>query len=366
MQYYLTNWDLSCQPDCNPGNPAGARHYWECQHAARYRILTMAKTDPIERALDRLGELRSAPPSESLVEELRGFLCHRSNLVIAKAARVARELRIASLLSEMVEAFQKLMKDAPRLDKRCAAVTELATSFYELDYDDPEPYLKGLKHVQPEASFGPPVDEAAKLRAVSAQGLLRTRYPDALAEVMPLLVDREPAARAGAVRALAANGGEAGALLLRLKVLTGDSEPAVIADCFGGLLATSPGKSVAFVAPYIDSEDEAVAEAAMLALGESRLNAAYHVLREKWERSVGSPSRKTLLVAIASSRLDDAVSFLISLVESSSPQTAGDTIEALSIYRHSERIADAVHDAVVARGEKRLLARFTQDFAKSG
>lgn len=325
----------------------------------------MTKPDPIERALDRLGELRSATPSESVVEELRGFLRHRSNLVIAKAARVTRELRIASLLSEMVEAFEKLMKDAPRLDKRCAAVTELATGLYELDYDDPAPYLKGLKHVQLEASFGPPVDEAAKLRAVSAQGLLRSRYPEALAEVVPLLVDREPAARAGAVRALAANGGEAGALLLRLKVLTGDSEPAVLSDCFAGLLGYLSAKAVPFVARYMDSADDAVAESAMLALGESRLSPAYNALREKWERSVGSPTRKTLLVAIASSRLDDAVSFLISLVESASSQTTGDAIEALSIYRHSERVANRVREALAARGDKRLMYRFAQAFRSS-
>ena len=325
----------------------------------------MAKADPIERALDRLGELRSADPPESVVEELRGFLRHRSNLVIAKAARVARELRIASLLSELVEALEKLMKDAPRLDKRCAATTELLTALYEMDYDDPEPYLKGLKHVQLEASFGPPVDEAAKLRAVSAQGLLRTRYPDALMEVVPLLVDREPAARVGAVRALAANGGEAGALLLRLKVLTGDSEPAVLADCFAGLLGSFPEKSFAFVVRYLHSDDDALAEAAMLALGESRLSPAYDALRQKWERSVGSPTRQTLLVAMASSRLDEAVTFLISLVESASPQTTGDAIEALSIYRHSERVANRVREALAARGDDRLMDRFAQAFDRS-
>jgi hypothetical protein len=325
----------------------------------------MPKSDPIERALDRLGELRAAEPSATVADELRGFLRHRSNLVVAKAAKVARELRIAALLPEMVAGFDRLMKDAPRLDKRCAATTELLTALYELDYDEPSPYLRGIKHVQLEASFGPPVDEAAKLRAVSAQGLLRTRYPEALAEVVPLLVDREPAARAGAVRALAANGGEAGALLLRLKVLTGDSEAAVLADCFAGLLATSPDKSVGFVARYMNSDDDALAEAAMLALGESRLNAAYDALREKWERSVGSPARKTLLVAMASSRLDDAVAFLISLVESANPQTAGDAIEALSIYRHNERVTNAVREALAARRDNRLRERFAQEFERS-
>ena len=141
------------------------------------------------------------------------------------------------------------MTNAPKLDRRCAAVTEIVSALYELDYTEPAPFLKGIKHVQLEASFGPPVDEAAKLRAVSAQGLLRTRHQDALSEVLPLLTDCEPAARAGTVRALAANGGEAGVLLLRLKVLSGDAEAAVLGECFAGLLAAAPEKSVGFVSP---------------------------------------------------------------------------------------------------------------------
>jgi hypothetical protein len=322
----------------------------------------MAKADPIERALDRLGELRSAEASEAVVDEVRGFLRNRSNLVVAKAAKVARELRIGTLLPEMMAAFETLMKDAPRLDKRCAATTELLTAMYELDYVEPAPYLQGLKHVQLEASFGPPVDEAAKLRAVSAQGLLRTRYPDALSEVVQLLVDREPAARAGAVRALGTNGGECGVLLLRFKVLIGDREPEVLAECFAGLLAAAADKSVDLVARYVDSEDEAVAEAAMLALGESRRPTAYQVLKEKWDRTMKRPTRKILLVWMAASRLDEAISFLVSLIETASTQTAGDSIEALSIYRNNERITKAVHDGVAARADKALLERFSRDF----
>src|SRR6516225_4799264 len=149
----------------------------------------MAKNAPIERALGRLGELRHAEPTAAVTEELRGFLRNRGNLVVAKTAVVVCELRVVALVPELVIAFNKFMVDAPRLDKRCAAVTEIATALYELDYDEPDPYLAGIKHVQLEASYGPPVDEAAKLRAVSAQGLLRTRHADRLSEAVQLLVD---------------------------------------------------------------------------------------------------------------------------------------------------------------------------------
>jgi len=322
----------------------------------------MSKNDPIERALNRLGELRHAEPTAAVTEELRSFLRHRSNLVIAKAATVVRELRILALTPELVNAFTRLMADAPRRDKRCAAVTEIAGALYELDYDEPAPYLAGIRHVQLEASFGPPVDEAAKLRAVSAQGLLRTRYADALCEVVQLLVDAEPAARIGAVRALGLNGGEAGALLLRLKVLTGDTESAVLSECFSALLSASAEKSVAFVAKFMDSDEEAAAEGAMLALGESRLPAAYEVLKEKWDRTVLMPDKKILLLAMAASKLDEAISFLVSLVESAGAQIAAAAVEALSIYRQNDRVTKAVRDAVATRHEKPLIDQFHQDF----
>ena len=322
----------------------------------------MAKNDPIERALDRLGQLRHAEPTEAVTEELRGLLRNRSNLVIAKAATIVRELRIIALMPEMVSAFKKFIADGSRLDKRCAALTEITSALYELDYDEPEPYLDGIKHVQLEGSYGPPVDEGAKLRAVSAQGLLRTRHLDALSEVVQLLVDREPAARIGAVRALAVNGGEAGVLLLRLKVLTEDTEPAVLAECFAGLLAASPEKSVAFVAKYIDASDESRAEAAMLALGESRLPAAYEVLREKWDRTVLMPEKKVLLVAMAASKLDEAIAFLVSLVESASMPIAAAAVKDLAIYRHNERVSKSVRAAVVTRKERALVVQFEQDF----
>lgn len=322
----------------------------------------MAKTDPIERALDRLGELRHAEASAAVIEEVRGYLRHRSNLVVAKAAKVTRELRIVALMPDLLFAFNKFMSDAPRLDKRCAAVTEIVSALYELDYDEPGPFLVGLKHFQMEGSFGPPVDSAANLRALSAQGLLRTRYPDAMTEVVPLLVDREPPARIGATRALALNGGAAGVLLLRLKVLTGDEEVEVLGECFTGLLAASADKSVQFVAAYIDSEDDATAEAAMLALGESRLPAAYEVLKEKWGRTVSKPVKKALLVAMAASRLDDAIAFLVSLVETEGLQTAGDALEALVPYRQNERARRELQKVVSGRCDEALIEQFKHDF----
>ena len=322
----------------------------------------MAKSDPIERALDRLGELRQVPATDAAINELRGFLRHRSNLVVAKAAKLAGETGSKSMLPDLLSAFDRLMGDAPRLDKRCAALTEIVTALYALDYDGPEPYLRGLRHVQMEGSFGPPVDAAAALRGLSAQGLLRTRHPDALHELLPVLMDREAPARIGAIRALATNGGEAGVLLLKLKILTGDPEPEVLAECFGQLLAASSDKAVSFVAQYIDSDDPAKLEAAILALGESRLPSAFAILNEKWSRTVDAPTRKLLLAAMASSRLEEAIELLISVVKDAAVPTSILALEALGPYRNSERVSRSVSEAVVQRNNKALTQAFETYF----
>jgi hypothetical protein len=322
----------------------------------------VSKPDPVQQALELLGEPRHAPLTDQVVSELRHGLRNRSNLVIAKAAKVAGELQAKALLPDLVTVFHKLMADPLRLDKRCAALTEIVTALYALDCDDPEPYLTGLRHVQMEGSYGPPVDAAAKLRGLCAQGLLRTRYPNALDEVLRLLVDREAAARLGAVKALAVNGGEAGALLLNLKVLTGDREPEVLGECFAGLLAVGSDRSIKFVAEYVESEDDAVAEAAILALGESRDEHGLEILKDKWRRTVAGPLRPVLLLAMACSRLEPAIAFLIAIVEEASAQTAAQAIEALAPYRSSERISSALEEVVRQRNKQALTEAFTRHF----
>jgi hypothetical protein len=321
----------------------------------------MSKSDPIEGALNAIGELRGSS-SERLTQELPKYLKHRSNLVVAKAAKLAGELRVSQIVPDLVNAFDRLMKDPAKLDERGAALTEIVAALYELDYLEPNLYRQSLRHVQREGSYGPPVDTAAKLRGISAQGLLRTRHPRRLEEVLPLLVDLEPAARLGAVRGLATNGGDAGLLLLRLKVLTGDADPDVLGECFSALLSAAPEPSLPFVVPFIDSDTESTAEAAIWALGETRLLAAFAVLREKWERTLDRDMRKVLLSAIAASRLPQSLDFLYAQLRQANLQTATDVLETLAPYAASEAITRAVHSAIEERGQKSVMESFRQQF----
>jgi HEAT repeat protein len=305
----------------------------------------MRRRDPTEEALNSLSELRRQPDSE----QLRAFLSDRSNLVVAKAAKIAGDLRIAELVPDLAAAFHRLMANPAKLDKGCAGTSAIVAALYAMDYDSADVYLKGVRHIQMEPSFGPPADAAAQLRGDSALGLVRTIHPDALFEVVRLLADKEPRARMGAARAIGSVAGETGELLLLLKVLAGDSEPDVLGECFAGMLASGAGRSLSLVRAYLDYEDQAIAEAAILALGASRLPGAIDALREKWGRTAHGPIRKTLLLALATARQDSALEFLLSLVADGDSRVSSEVVAALRAYRNDERVRKALEEALEKR-----------------
>jgi len=322
----------------------------------------LRKPDPVEQALDRVAALKIEAAGPSASAELRAFLKNRSNLVVAKAAQCAAHFRAMELVPDLVAAFHRLMRDPAKLDKACAATTEIVNALHELDYAEPEIYLVGIHHVQMEGSFGPPIDAAAKLRAISALGLARTTYPAALDEIVSLLVDEWPDARIGAIRALTVNGGPAGALLLKLKILTGEPEPDVLAECFSGLLTAAPERSLRLISGFADSEDRAIAEAALLALGSSRLPEAFELLKGNWEKTAGGPLRKTVLLAIGMVRSDAAVEFLLALLADCSPAIAKDVLAGLALFRDNEKIRSRVQNVVTGRNEKSISEIFEQQF----
>jgi HEAT repeat protein len=117
-----------------------------------------------------------------------------------------------------------------------------------------------------------------------------------------------------------------------------------------------------FVAQFADAEDLAIGEAAIVAIGTSRHSMAFDLLKEKWERSGGSPVRKTLLLAMALTRSEAAIAFLISLLESSNAPTARDSITALAIFRENEKIRHSIEDVISRRGDKNLIEALRREF----
>jgi HEAT repeat protein len=233
-------------------------------------------------------------------------------------------------------------------DKRCAAKIEILKALCKLEYSSPAIFRRGLQHVQMEPTWGGSVDTAAEVRALGAMGLAQTDYAEALEEIVPLLLDPQRDARIGAARALAVSGLPGAALLLRLKALSGD-EPDVLGECLAALLRTEPAKSLEFVAKFLDHREEAVAEAAALALGDSRLENAFEVLRDAFQHTRAQPLRRTLLLAIALLRRENAIDYLLDLVRDGEGQNSADAVAALAMYEKDPNLQERLDRARQSR-----------------
>jgi hypothetical protein len=317
-----------------------------------------------EDALKAILAIRTTPENYDLKRDLGPFLHHKSNHVIAAAASTVERLEAAALAQDLVDAFLTLMRDPAKRDPCCKALLAIAKALVTGDQPTAQVYFAGIHHVQMEASFGPPVDAAAELRGVCAQGLARMLHPNALEECVTLLADRQVAARAGAVRAIADSGSREGALLLRFKALSGDASTEVMSECFAALLRMAPAPSLEFVAQFLYDGSEEIAEATALALGESHLAAAFPVLRKSWEATAETERKRTLLLAIAMLRLDEAIDFLIERVSEDSERPAADAVAALGLYSRNDAVCERIESTIDKRNSDVLRTAFTHEFRR--
>src|SRR5262245_18021848 len=103
----------------------------------------MAKARSTEAKLARLRELRSAPPSRQLVDEVRGALHDSSNLVAATAAELGGEAHSADLAPDLVQAFGRFLDNPEKKDKLCRAKIAIVEALNKLEFTDEDFYLRG-------------------------------------------------------------------------------------------------------------------------------------------------------------------------------------------------------------------------------
>jgi len=322
----------------------------------------MAKSDPAANALAKLNALKGMGSGSVIAGELGKFLEHKANVVVAKAAELVRAGEITSLQPEMEAAFARFMKSPTSTDKGCAAKEAIATTLYELGCDAEGTFLAGVRHFQKEGSYGPPVDTAVDLRGVCALGLVRMAYRDVMVELADLLADESHRARIMAARAIAYAGRDEGALLLRLKIRTGDREPDVTAECLIALGGLWRLRALSFVAGFLDDRDSTLAEAAAMALGEMRHESALALLQEQWRRNDFGQIRAGLALPIALSRLPASVGLLVGALATEPEPVAGAAIEAMRIYRHDAAVSERIRAAALARRLAKLDALVAKYF----
>lgn len=237
----------------------------------------------LEDQLAALHALRTAPITADTLAQLRQALTNHNSHVVATVAEIAGEAELADLEPDLAAAFAALMRNPAKTDPGCRAKTAIANALRACECPAEAVFLQGVRHVQMEPVWGGQVDTAAPVRGACALGLVAMRSRHALLELAHLLADPEPDARIAAARALAYSTDPAGIPLLHFKILTGDTHAAALYECFLALLKLDVDTSLAFVAEYLKNADPAIAESAALALGESRQESAFAVLRDAWE-----------------------------------------------------------------------------------
>lgn len=319
-----------------------------------YRVFDeqVAALDALKgRALDIAGTL--------LVKKMLG---NRSNLLVAKAARLAEENGLAQLVPGLVAAFERFFNNPEKTDPQCWAKNALSHALMRLDYRDKSVFLRGLHHHQMERAWGGRSDSAAELRANCAHALVACDDLDnsgLLLLLLDLLVDEDKSVRVEAARAI----GQIGALaapVLRLRALIPDEEPEVSAACFGALLAIERDEAIPFVARFLDKGDDAAGEAAF-ALAETHSPLALAELMKR-RSDVHDPwFASVLLRAIALTRLPEAADFLIAMI-AGDRREAPMAIEALGNAAPSEELRVRVRQAVESAGSGELERAFQAHF----
>jgi len=322
----------------------------------------MARSGSVEEQLAVLAELGRRPLDEAAIVTVRRLLGAKSCNVVARAARLVGERELSGLEEALEQAFNRNMTDPIRRDPGCTAKIAIVEALDCLSSDRVSPFERAIRHRQLEPAWGQPVDTAARLRGVAALGLVRLGHPGLLYELPRLLADAEPETRALAARALGGTGRAAALPVLAFKIHLGDTDPAVLGECFASLLTMDPDPGLELAAEKLTAPDGGIAEAAAMALGESRLDEAFEPLVTALETTLDRERRRVLLLSLALLRRDRAVDHLVDLVADGRAAEAADAMAALRIYRDDTGLRTRLGDIVDRRADRELARAFAEAF----
>ena len=272
-----------------------------------------------EEQIAALDQLRQQPP-EARVEPLRKALDHRNNFVVAKAADLARESGLTDLTPDLLKAFDRFFENPEKSDPQCWAKNAISRTLAAFEVQNPEVFLSGMRHIQLEAVWGGRSDTAGTLRATCALALVQCRRltnDELLAHLIDLFADTEKTVRAEMARAIEQVGSPSASLLLRLRATLAHDEPEVLGACYSGILRLEGISAIPWVSRFLITGGDAAGEAA-LAIAGTHSPQAFVVLEKALDTASDPWFRSVLLSAIALTRQDTAMEFLLELVKSES------------------------------------------------
>jgi hypothetical protein len=313
-----------------------------------------------------LDALKGRELDADAVALIRKSLGNRSNLLVAKAARLAEDNSLTDLVPDLLAAYDRFFTNAEKTDPQCWAKNALSRALSKLEWRDKEVFLRGLRHHQMEPTWGGRSDSAGTLRANCALALIGCdglANQDLLVLLLDPLVDQDKAVRVEAVRALAQLG-EAAVPVLRLRGLIAGEDAEVLGQCFTALLAIERDAAIPFVAGFLDAGDDPAGEAAF-ALAETRSPVALAALLKRQKEFADEWFSGVLLSTIALTRLPEAVDFLIGLIEREE-RDAPRAIEALGRAATSDELRARLERAVETTGSPKLLKALREQLSAGG
>jgi hypothetical protein len=321
-----------------------------------------------EEQLAALDALRQQPP-ETAIDPLRKALANSNNFIAGKAADLVRQFQLTQLTPELLTAFDRFFEDAVKTDPQCWAKNAISKALAQFEHQDAEIFLRGMKHIQLEPSYGGPSDSAGTLRATCALALVQCRSmrePELLQHLLGLLGDKDKSVRSEAARAIEQVNSPSAALLLRLRAILDSSvrsrkpgqepeeEPEVLGACYSAILSIEGASAIPWVSQFLDGPEDPAAEAA-LAIAGTHSSQALETLRDRFAEEHDPWFRSVLLSAIALTRQEAAQEFLLDQVRGESLQAEA-AIEAILRAAPSDEIVKRL-EALVA-GNPRLTRAF--------
>ena len=316
-----------------------------------------------------LDALKGRELDADAVALIKKSLANRSNFIVSKAARLAQDNALADLLPDLLAAYNRFFTNAEKTDPQCWAKNALSRALAKLGCHDKDVFLRGLHHHQLEPTWGGRSDSAGTLRANCAHALVACEGLDNQQVVILLLdalVDEDKSVRLETVRAMAQLGVVA-VPVLRLRAMIKSrppEEPEVLGQCFSALLAIERDAAIPFVAEFLEAGDDSAGEAAF-ALAETRSSAALAALLDRQKSFADEWFSGVLLSAIALTRLQEGIDFLLGMIEREEREAAR-AIEALSRIAVGEELRGRLVSAVHSNGSPRLLKALRENLPASG
>lgn len=320
-------------------------------------------------ALDALRHVQE----EARVVPIRKALGNRNNFIVAKAADLIREFvrepGLAALTPELLMAFDRFFDDPVKNDPQCWAKNAISRTLAAMELQDETVFLRGMRHIQLEPVWGGSSDTAGTLRATCAFALVQCRSlteRDLLTHLVDLLADKDKMVRTEVVRAIEQVGSPSASLLLRLRAVFGSDkpdadEPEVLGACYGGILRIEGVRAIPWLRRFLIAADDNAAEAA-LAIAGTHSPESFETLQEFFTKAHDPWWRSVLLSAIALTRQDAALEFLLELVRKEGLD-AEPAIEAILRSMPSKELTERLEKLV--EGNPRLKRVFKANKQRS-